>query len=67
VNARDQKNLQKKGTKVTSPMTTTIRIPPYSKCGTILQTFLGDRTEGLKKNDCGIIIFWTKYELVMNF
>jgi hypothetical protein len=25
--------------KITSPMTTTIRIPPYSKCGTILLTF----------------------------
>jgi hypothetical protein len=30
--------------KVTSPMTTTIRIPPYSKCSTILQTFFSDRT-----------------------
>jgi hypothetical protein len=32
------------GSKVTSPMTTTIRIPPYSKCSTILQTFFSDRT-----------------------
>ena len=31
-------------TKVTSPMTTTIRIPAYSKCSTILQTFFSDRT-----------------------
>jgi hypothetical protein len=30
--------------KVTNPMTTTIRIPPYSKCSTILQTFFSDRT-----------------------
>jgi hypothetical protein len=30
--------------KVTSPMTTSIRIPPYSKCSTILQTFFSDRT-----------------------
>jgi hypothetical protein len=30
--------------KETNSMTTTIRIPPYSKCGTILQTFFNDRT-----------------------
>jgi hypothetical protein len=30
--------------KVTSPMTTTIRIPPYFKWSTILQTFFNDRT-----------------------
>jgi hypothetical protein len=30
--------------KVTNPMITTIRIPPYSKCSTILQTFFNDRT-----------------------
>jgi hypothetical protein len=43
--------------KVTSPMTPTIRIPLYSKCGTILQTFFSDRTLSLEKNGCGIIIF----------
>jgi hypothetical protein len=31
-------------TKATSPMTTTIRIPSYSKYGTILQTLFSNRT-----------------------
>jgi hypothetical protein len=44
-------------TKITSPMTTTIRIPPYSKCGIILQTFFSDKTKGLEKNGGGITIF----------
>jgi hypothetical protein len=43
--------------KITSPMTTTIRIPPYSKCGTILLTFFTDKNLGLEKNGGGIIIF----------
>jgi hypothetical protein len=43
--------------KVTSPMTTTIRIPPCSNCGTILLTFFSDKTSGLEKNGGGIIIF----------
>jgi hypothetical protein len=30
--------------KVASPITTTIRIPPCSKCGTILQIILSDIT-----------------------
>jgi hypothetical protein len=30
--------------KVTSPMTTTIWIPPCSKCGIKLQTFFSDKT-----------------------
>jgi hypothetical protein len=38
-------------------MTTTIRMPPYSKCVTILQTFFSDKTYGLEKNGCAIIIF----------
>jgi hypothetical protein len=44
----------------TSPMTTTIRIPPCSKRGTILQTFF--REEWWWNHN-----FWTKYELVMIF
>jgi hypothetical protein len=36
--------LSNSNSKVISPMTTTIRIPFYSKCGTILQTFFIDRT-----------------------
>ena len=44
-------------TKVTNPMTTTIRIQPYSKCGTILLTFFNNKTLGLEKNGGGIIIF----------
>jgi hypothetical protein len=43
--------------KVTSPMTTTIRILPCSKCGTILIIFFSDITYGLEKNGGGIIIF----------
>jgi hypothetical protein len=43
--------------KITSPITTTIRNKSYSKHGTFLQAFFGDKTQGLEKNGGGIIIF----------
>jgi hypothetical protein len=51
------KKEKKKRSKVTSPMSTTIRILPYSKCGIILLTFFNDKIYGLEKNGGGIIIF----------
>jgi hypothetical protein len=49
---------------VTSPITTTIRIQPCSKCSTIWQTFFSDKTLGLEKNGGGIIIFGQNINLL---